>query len=101
MENQLDGGAWTELLSSKYFGSSDPFTGRILDGRWESSPVPLMDDSFFDAHGIDKERTFFPDEETYWYVLVLVLVLLVAFFLYRAVKELCLILMTADDWLFT
>ena len=27
MKNQLDGGAWTELLSEKWFGRNDPYTG--------------------------------------------------------------------------
>jgi hypothetical protein len=29
LKNQLDGGAWTEILSGKYFGSNDPYTGNI------------------------------------------------------------------------
>jgi hypothetical protein len=66
LSNQLDGGKWTELLSEKWFGSSDPYTGRIVDGRWESSPVPTLNDAFFEAHGIDKDETFFPEEQTPW-----------------------------------
>ena len=34
MENQLDGGAWTELLTDKWFGSNDPYSGTIL-GKFE------------------------------------------------------------------
>lgn len=32
--NTMDGGSWTEILSSKWFGANDPITGVILDGRW-------------------------------------------------------------------
>ena len=30
LSNQLDGGAWTEILTSLWFGSNDPATGQIL-----------------------------------------------------------------------
>ena len=29
LKKQLDGGAWTGILSDKYFGSNDPYTGNI------------------------------------------------------------------------
>jgi hypothetical protein len=66
VENQLDGGIWTELLTEKWFGSSDPYTGEILDGRWAHSPVPRLDGDFFQAHGIEKSTTYFPDEQAEW-----------------------------------
>jgi len=31
LKNQLDGGAWTEILSDKYFGSNDPYTGNLKE----------------------------------------------------------------------
>jgi hypothetical protein len=70
LSNQLDGGAWTEILSSTWFGTSDPYTGRILDGRWESSPVPTINGAFLAVHDIDKSSTYFPDEQVEWYVSV-------------------------------
>jgi hypothetical protein len=83
--NQLDGGSWTPLLSDKYFGSSDPETGRILDGtvlfqsvleqsydlkmntgRWAYQAVPFVDADFYTKHGIGASSTFFPTEESAW-----------------------------------
>ena len=54
LTNELDGGGWTELLSSKYFGANDPVTGRITDGRWAMTPIPYVTSEFFTAHGIQK-----------------------------------------------
>ena len=51
LTNELDGGGWTELLSSKYFGANDPVTGRITDGRWAMTPMPYVTSEFFTAHG--------------------------------------------------
>ena len=62
----MDGGNWTEILSSKYFGSNDPYSGIILDGRWAGSFVPTLDDSFFETEEIDQQTTFFPDEQASW-----------------------------------
>ena len=66
LSNQLDGGSWTELLTEKYFGSSDPYTGRITNGRWADTKVPYMTPEFLEAEGIDPSHTFFPVEESQW-----------------------------------
>ena len=66
VSHQLDGGAWTEILTSKYLGTSDPITGRIIDGRWENASVPHMTDEFMLEEGIDKTTTFFPTENAEW-----------------------------------
>lgn len=64
----MDGGKWTEILSQKYFGASDPYTGRITDGRWANATVPYMTAEFFAEEGIDPDHTFFPVEEQSWLV---------------------------------
>jgi hypothetical protein len=66
MGDQMDGGSWTELLSSKYFGLSDPYTGRIIDGRWENTSIPYMTAEFYTEEGIDRDQTFFPAENAQW-----------------------------------
>jgi hypothetical protein len=66
VDNQLDGGNWTEILSSKYFGSNDPITGEILDGRWAHSTIPTLDSAFFEREGVSDSKTFFPVEESVW-----------------------------------
>ena len=68
MKNQLDGGAWTELLSDKWFGRNDPYTGEILDGRWSMANVqiPFVTKQFFVDHVVDEAKTFFPVEEEQW-----------------------------------
>ena len=40
--NPLDGGAWSEILSDKWFGSNDPLTGAILDSRWKDTLIPVV-----------------------------------------------------------
>lgn len=60
--NELDGGSWTELLTSTYFGSSDPYTGRILDGRWADITLPYLTEDFYIESGVDPEGSFFPVE---------------------------------------
>jgi hypothetical protein len=69
LENELDGGAWTELLTSKFFGANDPVTGRIIDGRWALTPAPLMTNEFMIEQGIPTDTTFFPLEEKVWVTL--------------------------------
>jgi hypothetical protein len=64
--NQLDNGAWTNLLTADFFGSSDPLTGRILDGRWENQSVPFVDEDFYTNHGVSAEKNFFPYEASAW-----------------------------------
>jgi hypothetical protein len=66
LKNQLDGGSWTEVLTDKFFGSNDPLTGKIINGRWADVVVPYMDDAFFAREGIDTSKTFFPTEEPAW-----------------------------------
>uniref|UniRef100_A0A7S0XFD2 Tyrosinase copper-binding domain-containing protein n=1 Tax=Chromulina nebulosa TaxID=96789 RepID=A0A7S0XFD2_9STRA len=66
LDNQLDGGSWTELFSSTYFGENDPYSGRIINGRWKDTIVPYMTDSFLDQNLINKDKTFFPNEEVLW-----------------------------------
>lgn len=62
----LDGGSWTELLTAKFFGSSDPVSGRITNGRWENASVPYVSEAFFVEEGINVDHTFFPTEEREW-----------------------------------
>ena len=66
LSHQLDGGSWTQILTSKYLGTSDPITGRIINGRWENASVPYMTDEFMLEEGIDKTTTFFPSENAEW-----------------------------------
>jgi hypothetical protein len=66
MENQLDGGSWTEIMTAKYFGANDPYTGRIVDGRWADTPQPTLTKEFFQQHGVDPDKTWFPVEEEAW-----------------------------------
>ena len=42
MGDPMDGGAWTEILSDKWFGKNDPWTGQILDSRWKDTTVPAV-----------------------------------------------------------
>jgi hypothetical protein len=69
LSNQNDGGTWTEILTSKWFGSNDPSTGRILDGRWANMSIPVVNDQFYQEHGVDKDQVWFPftAEEQAWY----------------------------------
>ena len=62
----MDGGNWTEILSDKWFGASDPYTGRIINSRWESSYVPTTTHEFFGQENIQEDVTFFPSEEDDW-----------------------------------
>jgi hypothetical protein len=66
IQNQLDGGNWSEIFSEKWFGSSDPYTGEILDGRWASTPVPTVDSKFYADESVEEATTFFPEEEEVW-----------------------------------
>ena len=63
----MDGGAWTSILSAKFFGTSDPYTGRIINSRWVDLKVPYMTSAFYEEEGIDPDHTFFPIEEKEWY----------------------------------
>lgn len=53
-------------MTSEFFGSTDPGTGRIADGRWANLEIPTLDDQFFIDHGVDPDHTFFPVEEEEW-----------------------------------
>ena len=64
--NQLDGGSWTELMSSKYFGANDPYSGIIVDGRWAKTRIPYLNGDFFQDEMIDPVNTFFPAEQEAW-----------------------------------
>lgn len=64
-KHSLDGGNWTELMTSKWFGSNDPETGEILDGRWAAAKIPRMDETFFEEHEIDPHQSFFPHNSRY------------------------------------
>ena len=66
LQHQLDGGSWTEILSSKFFGSSDPISGRIIDGRWQNTSTPYVTLDFLDQEGIDPDATFFRADEVAW-----------------------------------
>ena len=66
MENQIDGGTWTELMTEKWFGSNDPYTGEIVDGRWAGTPIPRVSRDFYLSHGVDPDKTFYPQEEELW-----------------------------------
>ena len=63
---EVDDGSWTEILTSKFFGSSDPITGKVRDGRWGNTSIPYITDAFLAEEGIDPDHTFFPTEETHW-----------------------------------
>lgn len=63
----MDGGSWTEIFTSKYFGSNDPFTGEILDGRWANLEVPTLTSDFMNNHGIPVDTIFFPDQNEPWH----------------------------------
>ena len=66
--NQLDGGNWTQLLTSLWFGQNNPITGEIINGRWsyENIEIPFTTTNFYENHGILMNETFFPDEENQW-----------------------------------
>jgi hypothetical protein len=64
--NTMDGGGWTELLSSKWFGKNDPLSGQILDGRWAATVMPLVDARFLQEQAIPPQATFFPAEQQSW-----------------------------------
>lgn len=68
MKFQMDGGKWTQILTSKFFGANDPLTGEIIDGRWKSQTIPYVTKEFLILEGIDPMHTFFPSDESIWYV---------------------------------
>jgi len=62
----LDGGAWTELMTDKWFGTNDPVTGEIINSRWAHQTIPYLNAEFFYNEMIDETSTFFPVEEAQW-----------------------------------
>jgi hypothetical protein len=58
---------WTRILTDEFFGSNDPYTGRLINSRWADLELPYVDDDFFNDHGIDPYTTFFPEEEVGWF----------------------------------
>lgn len=62
-ENEMDGGKWTSLLTSKWFGSNDPYTGEIIDSRWAYTKLPTVNKEYMEREGIPQSASFFPDEE--------------------------------------
>jgi len=66
LQNTLDGGSWNEVLTDKYFGTNDPYTGRIINSRWENSSIPTVDEAFFAREGIDNTKPFFEAEAADW-----------------------------------
>eukprot|EP01034_Spumella_vulgaris_P023523 gene23523-29747_t len=68
VSNQLDGGAWTDVMTEEFFGTSDPVTGAITSGRWSHTEMPRMTEDFMSRHGIDEDTTFFPSEEVAWLI---------------------------------
>eukprot|EP00595_Chromulina_sp_UTEXLB2642_P000476 CAMPEP_0196761180 /NCGR_PEP_ID=MMETSP1095-20130614/338_1 /TAXON_ID=96789 ORGANISM="Chromulina nebulosa, Strain UTEXLB2642" /NCGR_SAMPLE_ID=MMETSP1095 /ASSEMBLY_ACC=CAM_ASM_000446 /LENGTH=426 /DNA_ID=CAMNT_0042110397 /DNA_START=767 /DNA_END=2047 /DNA_ORIENTATION=+ len=64
--NQLDGGSWSEIFTEKYFGSNDPVTGRIINGRWADLTLPYLTNEFLESEDISTTSTFFSDEEIEW-----------------------------------
>lgn len=67
LENQLDGGKWSAITSSRYFGNNDPVTGRIVNSRWENATVPIISKLFYQNEDISEDKTFFPKEDKMWY----------------------------------
>jgi hypothetical protein len=63
LANTADGGSWLFYTTSQWFGSNDPATGRILDGRWAGTKVPRVSSSFYAAQGIQENETFWPQND--------------------------------------
>ena len=50
----------------EWFGSNDPVSGTVRDGRWAYTRIPYLNGDFYWDEMIDPEHTFFPTEETAW-----------------------------------
>ena len=61
--NQMDGGAWTSMLTAKFFGTSDPISGRIVNSRWADLKVPYITEAFYKDEGIDLIIHFSPKKK--------------------------------------
>eukprot|EP01035_Chromulina_nebulosa_P020437 gene20437-26519_t len=64
--NQLDGGTWSEMFTEKYFGSNDPYTGKITNGRWADFTLPYLTKEFLISEDIDPDKTLFSHEQKKW-----------------------------------
>ena len=62
MNDPTDGGTYTDLFTSKWFGSSDPLTGKIIDGRWSGLKVQKANTAFYQEQGIDTTKSFWTDD---------------------------------------
>lgn len=54
------------MLTAKFFGTSDPISGKIVNSRWANLQIPYMTEAFYKDEGIDPTHTFFPKEEDEW-----------------------------------
>lgn len=63
LANTVDGGSWLFYTTAKWFGSNDPITGRILDGRWADTKIPRVSSSFYVSEGIPENETFWPQND--------------------------------------
>ena len=66
MSNANDGGAWLEFLTAKWFGTNDPNTGQIIDGRWANIKVPRVSSAFYETHGIPEDEPFWESFKDGW-----------------------------------
>ena len=66
LSNTADGGKWLEFMTSVWFGSNDPNTGKIVDGRWADVKVPRVSSAFYKAQGIDEAEPFWPQNKEKW-----------------------------------
>ena len=64
--DQLDGNSWIDACTDKFFGTSDPYSGKIINSRWANFQVPFMDSDFFESEGIDPNALFFETEYGKW-----------------------------------
>jgi len=60
--NATDGGAYTAVFTKDWFGTSDPISGDVINGRWSEAEVAITGaDDFYENEGIP-ETKFFDDE---------------------------------------
>ena len=52
LKHSMDGGAYTELFSDKWFGASDSSTGFLRDSRWKDFEIPLMTSTLLEDNSI-------------------------------------------------
>ena len=66
LSNTADGGKWLFATTKDWFGSNDPNTGHIIDGRWAGMKVPRVSAAFYEAQGIDQAEPFWPQQRDKW-----------------------------------